>query len=107
MVGVLSGGNVDPVLLIRQLRHGLSAAGRYQVLRVRVDDRPGALAALLDDIARTQANVLEIEHVRTDPRLAVDEVAVVVQLETRGPQHRREVLEHLRAEGWTVHDNGA
>jgi threonine dehydratase len=106
VVGVLSGGNVDPVLLIRQLRHGMSAAGRYLVLRVRVDDRPGALAALLDDIARTQANVLEIEHVRTDPQLGVDEVAVVVQLETRGPDHCADVLAHLRSEGWTVHGGG-
>jgi threonine dehydratase len=102
VVTVLSGGNIDPVLLIRQLRHGMSAAGRYLVLRVRVDDRPGRLAALLDEIAAAQANVLEIEHVRTDPRLGVDEVAVVVQLETRGPAHCDDVVAHLTGAGWSV-----
>jgi len=100
VVAVLSGGNVDPLLLLRLLRHGLASAGRYLALRVRVSDRPGSLARLLGELAAADANVLEVEHVRTDPRLHVDEVEVALQLETRGPDHCDEVVGRLRAAGY-------
>lgn len=100
VVAVLSGGNVDPLLLLRLLRHGLASAGRYLALRVRVSDRPGSLARLLGELAAVDANVLEVEHVRTDPRLHVDEVEVALQLETRGPDHCDEVVGRLRAAGY-------
>jgi threonine dehydratase len=99
---VLSGGNVDPLVLLRVLRHGLSAAGRYLVLRIRVGDRPGSLARILETIAEVDANVVEIEHVRTEHGLQVDEVDIAVQLETRGSAHRDQVVEHLIASGFVV-----
>jgi threonine dehydratase len=102
VVAVLSGGNLDPLLLLRVLRHGLAAAGRYLSLRVRIQDRPGALARLLSQLAESDANVFEVEHVRTNPRLHVDEVEVALQLETRGPGHCDEVLSKLRAAGYTL-----
>lgn len=100
VVAVLSGGNVDPLLLLRVLRHGLAAAGRYLSFRLRIPDRPGALAALLTQLAEVEANVLDVEHVRTGPRLHLDEVEVAIQLETRGPAHCDEVLAHLRLAGY-------
>jgi threonine dehydratase len=100
VVVVLSGGNVDPLLMLRVLRHGLAAAGRYLSLRVRITDRPGALAQLLGELAAADANVLDVEHVRTNPRLHLDEVEVALQLETRGPGHCDEVLGKLRAAGY-------
>jgi threonine dehydratase len=102
VVAVLSGGNVDPLLLLRVLRHGLSAAGRYVAFRLRVTDRPGALAALLRELAEADANVLEVEHLRTNPRLHVDEVEVYVQIETRGGTHTDAVLARLRAAGYSL-----
>ena len=102
VVAVLSGGNVDPVLLVRVLRHGLAAAGRYLSFHVRIDDRPGALAALLRQLADAGANVLDVVHERTGPTLHVDEVEVALQVETRGPDHSDEVLELLRAKGYPV-----
>jgi threonine dehydratase len=102
VVAVLSGGNVDPLLLLRVLRHGLSAAGRYVAFRLRVTDRPGALAALLRELAEADANVLEVEHLRTNPRLHVDEVEVYVQIETRGGKHTDAVLARLRAAGYSL-----
>jgi len=101
-VAILSGGNVDPLLLLRVIRHGLAAAGRYVSLQVRVPDRPGSLARLLVLLAEQDANVVEVEHLRTDPGLHVDEVAINVQLETRGPQHCHEVIEALVRLGYTV-----
>ena len=101
-VVILSGGNIDPLVLLRVVRHGLASAGRYLAMRVRIDDRPGALAALLADLAATGGNVMEVGHVRTATDLALDEVEIGVQVETRGPVHCSQVLEHLRAAGYRV-----
>jgi threonine dehydratase len=102
VVVVVSGGNVDPLLLLRVIRHGLAAAGRFSTLRVRVPDRPGSLAALLATLAGADANVLEVEHARLDPRLSLDEVDIEVQVETRGPAHLDAVLEALEEAGYRV-----
>ncbi|MFJ3936383.1 threonine ammonia-lyase [Streptomyces parvus] len=102
VVAVLSGGNVDPLLMQRILRHGMSAAGRYLSLRLRLTDRPGALAALLATLTVADANVLDISHVRTDPRLGLTEAEVDLYLETKGPRHCADVEETLRAEGYRV-----
>ena len=99
---VLSGGNIDPVVLMRVLRHGLSASGRYLSVKVRVADRPGSLAALLTLLARAGTNVLEVDHVWTDPGLVMGQVEVLIQVETRGPDHRGEVLGLLAAQGYDV-----
>ena len=92
---VLSGGNVDPIVLMRIIRHGMSAAGRYLSIVARVPDRPGSLARLLTDIKALDGNVLEVAHDRLDPGLAVDEVDIVISLETRGIEHCGQVLDAL------------
>ena len=102
VVAVLSGGNIDPLLLSKLLRHGLSAAGRFLGFRCRLPDYPGSLAALLGDIADLGANVLEVSHERLAPSLRVDEVEVVLQVETRGPEHCEAVKAKLRASGYTL-----
>jgi threonine dehydratase len=102
VVAVLSGGNIDPLLLLRIIRHGMAAAGRYLQFRVRVSDRPGHLARLLADCAAVDANVLEVEHIRTGTTITVDEVEIGLQLETRGPQHCEEVLRTLRGKGYQL-----
>ncbi|MFP5336442.1 MAG: threonine ammonia-lyase [Actinomycetes bacterium] len=103
VVAVLSGGNIDPLLMLRVIRHGMAAAGRYLSLRVRVKDRPGSLAALLAVLAETDVNVLEVEHLRTGASLSVDEVEIGLQLETRGPEHCDAVLTTLRRRGYPLH----
>jgi threonine dehydratase len=102
VVIVVSGGNVDPLLLLRVIRHGLAAAGRYSTLTVRMPDRPGSLASLLAALAAADANVVEVEHGRADPQLHLHEVEIEVQVETRGPAHREDVLAHLAREGFHV-----
>ena len=101
-VAVVSGGNVDPLLLIRLIEHGLSAAGRYLNLRLVVGDRPGALAALTAEIAELGLNVVQVEHHRTGTRLGLDEVEVFLTLETRDPDHREEVVTLLESKGYRV-----
>jgi len=101
-VAILSGGNIDPLLLGKVIRHGLAAAGRYLHLRVCIPDQPGALATLLGELAAQQANVLEVAHERISPSLHLDEVEVQVQLETRGEAHAERVLARLRERGYRV-----
>jgi threonine dehydratase len=102
VVAVLSGGNVDPLLLVKVLRHGLAAAGRYLTFRCRLPDRPGALATLLGEVAGLGANVLDVVHERVTPGLHVDEVEVLLQVETRGPGHCDGVITRLRQSGYKL-----
>ncbi|MFP5224546.1 MAG: threonine ammonia-lyase [Actinomycetota bacterium] len=99
---VLSGGNVDPIMLTRLVEHGLSAAGRYLVLRVVVEDRPGALANLTAVVAELGLNVHSVEHHRVGLRLGLDKVEVLLTLETRDPTHRDETVAELGSRGYQV-----
>jgi threonine dehydratase len=103
-VAVLSGGNIDPLLLARVIRHGMVADGRYLQIRVCVPDHPGGLATLLREVADAGANILEVVHGRTSAELGLDEVEVNLQMETRGPKHGELVLSRLRAGGYRVND---
>ncbi len=102
VVAVLSGGNIDPLLLLRVLRHGMSAAGRYLQFRLRMPDRPGSLVTVLALLAEVDVNVLEVEHVRTGAQLHLDEVEIGLQLETKGPAHSEAVLTALRRAGYPL-----
>ena len=99
---MLSGGNIDPLLLAKVIRQGLLAAGRFLSLRVRIPDRPGELARLLSVLAGAAANVLDVEHRRTGRGLHLDEVEVSVQLETRGRDHGEAVVAALAGASYTV-----
>ncbi|MER7015627.1 threonine ammonia-lyase [Saccharopolyspora sp. NPDC000359] len=101
-VAVLSGGNIDPLLLLQLIQHGMTAAGRYLSLRLRLPDRPGSLAGLLAKLGELTANVLDIEHSRISGALALGEVEVEITLETRGPEHREQVVRELRAADFTI-----
>ena len=102
VVAVLSGGNVDPLVLMRLIRHGLASAGRFLQLHITIADTPGALAGVLRDIANLGANVLDVVHVRTGPDLAFDEVAIEVEVETKGPEHCTDVVRRLREAGYRL-----
>jgi threonine dehydratase len=105
-VAVLSGGNVDSLLLMKLIEHGLSAAGRYLRLRLVVPDRPGSLALVTRTVADLGLNVLEVDHNRAGVQCAVDEVEILLTLETRDPAHRDEAVAALRAEGFRVEQLG-
>jgi threonine dehydratase len=101
-VGILSGGNIDPLLLGKVIQHGMAAAGRYLNLTLRIPDRPGGLAHLLSEVGDAGANVIEVAHARIDADLSLDEVEVHLQLETRGDSHAEAVLTRLRECGYHV-----
>jgi threonine dehydratase len=99
-VAVLSGGNVDPGLLLSIARRHETLAGRRLIVITRVPDRPGALAALLACVAQAGGNVVDVAHVREGFDLHVRETAVELVLETRGREHADQVLESMRAGGY-------
>jgi threonine dehydratase len=105
VVAVLSGGNVDPMVLEHVVRHGMAAGSRYVALDIRISDRPGALAALLTLIGEQGANVLDVAHSRISEALPLDEVDVAVSLETRGPEHSAALVGALRSAGHRVTEN--
>ncbi|MFI6026044.1 threonine ammonia-lyase [Amycolatopsis magusensis] len=102
IVAVLSGGNVDPLLLLQIIQHGMTAGGRYLKLRLRVPDRPGSLAGVLSKVGELGANVVDVEHSRISGALRLGEVEVSLNLETRGPEHCAEVGAALQRAGYTV-----
>lgn len=102
VVSVLSGGNIDALVLLDVIRHGLAAAGRFLLFRARISDRPGALMGLLTDLAEMQVNVLNVNHDRASESLGVRQVDVDMQVATRGPQHRDEVRKRLTELGYEL-----
>jgi threonine dehydratase len=102
LVLVLSGGNIDSSLLITVMRHGLTRAGRYLVLRTRVPDRPGELVKLLELIARERVNVVSVEHHREGLFISIGETEVELTLGTRDEEHCTALLETMGRWGYPV-----
>ena len=101
-VAILSGGNIDPTVLISVMRHGLTLAGRYLVLRTRLEDRPGELIKLLKLVAQERANVLSVEHHREGMAVPVTESEIELTLTMRDEHHCSVLLETLRSLGYEV-----
>jgi threonine dehydratase len=101
-VGILSGGNIDPTLLIQVMRHGLTLAGRYLVVRTRLQDRPGELIKLLSLFAEEHANVVSVEHHREGMDVPVTETEVEATLLTRDQEHCTAILDAMRSRGYDV-----
>jgi threonine dehydratase len=99
---VLSGGNIDPTLLISVMRHGLTLGGRYLVIRTRIPDRPGELVKLLSLIAEARGNVVSVEHHREGMDVPVAETEVELTLITRDQEHCTVLLEEMRSWGYRV-----
>jgi threonine dehydratase len=99
---ILSGGNIDPTLLIQVMRHGLTQAGRYLVLRTRIVDRPGELIKLLQLVAEERGNVVSVEHHREGMALPIGETEVELTLATRDEAHCRELLAALASRRYVV-----
>jgi threonine dehydratase len=99
---VLSGGNVDPTTLISVLRHGLTLAGRYLVMRTRLVDRPGELIKLLQLVARERGNIVQIEHRREGVTLEVADTGVDLTVVTRNEAHCLSLIAALEENGFPV-----
>jgi threonine dehydratase len=101
-VPVLSGGNIDPTMLISVMRHGLTVAGRYLVVRTQLSDRPGELIKLLSLVAEERGNLISVEHHREGMDIPVTETEVELSLVTRDEEHCRTLLEAMSERGYVV-----
>jgi threonine dehydratase len=101
-VPILSGGNIDATMLISVMRHGLTAAGRYLVVRTQLADRPGELIKLLSLVAEERGNVISVEHHREGMDIPVSETEVELTLVTRDEEHCRQLLGAMAERGYTT-----
>jgi threonine dehydratase len=101
-VVLLSGGNIDPTMLISVMRHGLTVGGRYLVVRTHLADRPGELIKLLSLVAEERGNVIAVEHHREGMDIPVTETEVELTLVTRDEEHCRQLLDAMAEHGYTV-----
>lgn len=99
-VAILSGGNIDPLVMERVISRGLAASDRYLKIRLKLPDRPGQLARIAELISEANANVVEVLHTRHGRNALISEVEIDLSLETRGPEHVQRVLSHLVDAGY-------
>lgn len=99
-VTILSGGNIDPLLMQRVISHGLAASDRNLKLKIMMPDRPGQLARISEILAGANANVVEVLHTRHGHGLQISQVELDVSVETRGTEHRKQVIDALRSAGY-------
>lgn len=101
-VCLLSGGNIDVKTISQVVERGLIAGGRYLKLTIELDDHPGALAVLAENIATTRANIFHITHDRRSKTLAIGRTDVSLELETRGYEHIKEIVSYLEGKGYNL-----
>lgn len=99
-VAVLSGGNIDPMMLEKVIASGLTASERYMKLNIGLRDTPGHLARIAAILADINANVIEVLHTRHNKGLQIQQVELEIAVETRGTDHAQQVLERLREAGY-------
>ena len=99
-VAILSGGNIDPLLMQRVISHGLAASDRYLTISIMLPDRPGQLARTAELVAEANANVVEVLHTRHGSGRKIGDVELQLSIETRGPAHKEFVVQTLRAAGY-------
>ncbi|AZI57386.1 threonine ammonia-lyase [Nakamurella antarctica] len=102
VVAVLSGGNIDPLLMLHVAQHGLVAAGRFLTLQLDIPDRPGSLARLVALVGEMGANIVDVFHSRQGSTLALGDVEVNLRLECRGADHAQQLAEAVSAAGFTI-----
>jgi threonine dehydratase len=102
---VLSGGNIDPLMLAGIVERGLVRTGRLTRLVVEMRDLPSALAEVTGCLAELNANIEEISHQRAFTSLPVQTVEVEFVLQTRSHDHVRQVIDGLARKGFqaTLH----
>ena len=103
---VLSGGNIDPMMLLVIIERGMVRAARLTRLRVELRDLPGALATVTACLAEANANIEEVHHQRAFTNLPLKTIEVEFVLQTRGREHVEEIIRALGAAGFAARVHG-
>ena len=96
---ILSGGNIDPLLLAAIIERGMARSGRLARIKVSARDVPGVLAQITATVAQAGANIEEVHHQRAFTMLAAQNVEIEFVLQTRNQAHVEQVLQALHAQG--------
>jgi len=99
IVCLLSGGNIDVQTVSRVVERGMMAEGRFLKIRIDLLDNPGTLARLAALLAEEGANIFHVSHDRRTTGLPLGRAEVHLEIETKGPEHVRVILERLDREG--------
>ena len=99
---ILSGGNIDARILASVLMRALARSGRLVRLQIELPDRPGVLAAVAQTVGNLRANIVDVEHRRDLPGVAVKSVRLDLSIETRDRAHAEEIVKALEANGLRV-----
>ena len=97
---IICGGNIDSRMLAQVLMRGLVREGRVVTLRIQISDSPGVLGKLAQTVGRSGGNIIEIHHQRMFHDLPVKRADVDAVIETRNPEHYREIIAALEADGF-------
>ena len=100
VVSVLSGGNMDVITMSSLVQHGLIQRGRIFTFAVQLPDRPGSLLAVSQILAANNGNVIKLEHNQFVNINRQSGVELRVTLEAFGLDHKAQILDALRAQGF-------
>jgi threonine dehydratase len=96
---ILSGGNIEPMMLADIVERGMVRAGRLARIRITIRDVPGELARAATIVGQAGANIEQVAHQRAFAALPAMNAELEMELQTRSPEHLEQVLEALRAAG--------
>ena len=102
VVSVLSGGNMDVITMSSLVQHGLIGRGRIFTFAVQLPDRPGELMRVADVLARNNGNIIKLEHNQFVNINRQSGVELRVTLEAFGHDHKKQILQAMRDEGYQV-----
>ena len=102
VVCLVSGGNIDVTILSRVINRGLLQAGRLVDLTIEMTDKPGQLNDVSRIIADLGANVVSVNHNRSDVNMDINSCFLKISLETRDYNHIQEIENKLRDAGYKL-----
>ena len=100
---ILTGGNIDTHLLANVLLRDLARSGRMTRLRISLQDRPGALAAVMRLFDEHRVNIVEVYHQRIFTSLPAKDAAIDVECEARDAAQLDRLSDALHEAGFSVH----
>ena len=102
VVCLVSGGNIDVTSLNRVINRGLVKSGREYTVSINLSDKPGQLSRVCSVIGDLGANILSVQHERSNSNVQINGCTLRVELETRNHKHINEIKKGLKEAGFEV-----
>ena len=102
VVSIISGGNIDVLMISSMINKGLVRRDRIFSFSVNISDKPGELAKVVDLIAELGANVIKLEHNQFKNLSRFRDVEVQITVETNGTDHIQNLIETFEKKGYEI-----